>query len=195
MFSKLQCMRNKVDVSECKMISESQLGIIKIQSIWERRVVRLLIFTGIHSDSDWNNHFHQVRNPSAQTLCRSRLRRNWIWRSMSVTGTVKGTLPNSVLSSKDSWGRVTSVTTWCIYHLLPAQWDPSLLIIWFQWVWQRYRSNCVSVRCHAKFVSLVVYVTCVINTDIYILFLFNYRWNFEHVFPPEWALTSPLCSK
>lgn len=71
--------------------------------------IRWSDFAGIHpspAGRDWNDGFRQVRHPSgyppAQPL-RGGPRRDRIWRLTSVTGTVKGTIPNAVLSSKHPW--------------------------------------------------------------------------------------------
>lgn len=52
-----------------------------------------------------------------------------------------------------------------IYHLLN--------MIWFQWVWQSYLSDCVTVR--QVFIPCC-YVICVISADIYIILLLFELW-------------------
>lgn len=105
----------------------------------------------------WHNGCHQVSH--RQVICQLSLSAGarggtgseglcrWQW----------WTIPNT--ERRRVYSRIMLPSLWerlhnnSIHHLFPAQYDPLLQVIWFQWAWQRYLSDCVTVGCPAKFSS------------------------------------------
>lgn len=180
-----QCVKRTC--SKGIMISKSQLMIklFKVSVLDMKRSceIRWSDFAGIHPSPagfEWNQHVRRPSGyPSPQPLCRSP-RRDRIWRLMSVTGTVKGTIPNTVLSSRiqkqslgilwSAVGQFMTEPSWLclrkgfsdqLQQHLPsvtcAIWSfpPGYLVSWGVSE-VAYLSDCVIVECHANFASRVV---------------------------------------
>lgn len=154
------------------------------QTVWGRGSEELLEirwsdFAGLQpspAGPDWTNGFLEVKHPPgylpAQPLCRGQCR-DGIERLMLVTGTVKGTIPNtepedgSLWSSQDTcfqlvWlmRKAAQTSHNIIYHLFPALYEPFLLVIWFPCGRGIYVWLCYAVLCQ-------VFIPCCYDMRLY----------------------------